>query len=144
MASIPYSILVSKKQRVLPLSTIQEQQKFCKKFLKAHQTFEKFKNNSNTKLAFIYDNVFLFNQKEKNQTDILSWINSLKEEEKLSLLSIKNKWLVNIFTQLFFIYYNMGNYSYKPLSDMVFFFEDQKKYLSKEQKDFWFKNINKI
>ena len=144
MASIPYSILVSKKQRVLPLSTIQEQQKFCKKFLKAHQTFEKFKNNSNTKLAFIYDNVFLFNQKEKNQTDILSWINSLKEEEKLSLLSIKNKWLVNIFTQLFFIYYNMGNYSYKPLSDMVFFFEDQKKYLSKEQKDFWFKNLFEI
>ena len=144
MASIPFSILVSQNQKVLPLSTIQEHQKFCKKFLKEHQIFEKFKNNSNTKLAFINDNVFLFNQKKKNQADIFSWINSLKEEEKLSLLSIKNKWLVNIFTQLFFIYYNMGNYSYKPLSDMTFFFEDQKKYLTRDQKDYWFKNLFEI
>ena len=135
MASIPYSILLTQKQNVLPISTIQEHQKFCKKFQKAHQTFEKYKNNPNSKLIFISDNVFLFNQKKQKQADILNWFNTLPEEEKLSILSIKNKWLVNIFTQLFFIYYKMGNYSYKPLSDMCFFFEDQKNYLSREQKD---------
>ena len=135
MASIPYSILLCQKEHVLPMSTIQEHQKFCKKFLKAHQTFEKYKNNSNSKLAFINDNVFLFNKKKQSQMDILAWLDSLSDEEKLSLLSIKNKWLVNIFTQMFFIYYKMGNYSYKPLPDMCFCFEDQKKYLSKDQKD---------
>ena len=135
MASIPFSILLSPKQNVLPISIIQEQQKFCKKFLKAHQNFEKYKNNSNSKLAFINDNVFLFSQKKQKQLDILTWFNSLNEEEKISLFSIKNKWLVNIFSQLFFIFYKMGNYSYKPLSDMCFFFEDQKKYLSKDQKN---------
>ena len=132
MASIPYSILISKKENVLPTVTIQEHQNFCKKFLKAHQTFEKYKNNSNSKLAFINDTVLLFNQKKQNQIDVLNWFNSLQEPEKLSLFSIKNKWLINIFTQLFFIFYNMGNYSYKPFSDMSFFFEDQKKYLSKD------------
>ena len=81
MASIPYSILLSQKQNVLPISTIQEQQKFCKKFLKAHQNFEKYKNTSNSKLAFINENVFLFNQKKQNQIDILTWFNSLQEEE---------------------------------------------------------------
>ena len=135
MSSIPYSILLCQKEHVLPMSAIQEHQKFCKKFLKAHQTFEKYKNNSNSKLAFINDNVFLFNQKKQSQTDILTWFDSLSEEEKLSLFSIKNKWLVNIFTQMFFIYYKMGNYSYKPLSDMCFCFEDQKKYLSRDQKN---------
>ena len=144
MASIPYSILLTQKQNVLPISTIQEHQKFCKKFQKAHQTFEKYKNNPNSKLIFTSDNVFLFNQKKQKQADILNWINSLPEEEKLSIFSIKNKWLVNIFTQLFFIYYKMGNYSYKPLSDMCFFFEDQKKYLSREQKDNSFKTLFEI
>ena len=65
MASIPYSILLSQKQNVLPISAIQEHQQFCKKFLKAHQTFEKYKNNSKSKLAFVNDYVLLFNQKSK-------------------------------------------------------------------------------
>ena len=144
MASIPYSILLSPKPNVLPISTIQEHQKFCIKFLKAHQNFEKYKNNSNSKLAFIYDNVFLFNQKKQSQNEILTWFNSLSEEEKLSLFAIKNKWLVNIFTQLFFIYFKMGNYSYKPLSDMCFCFEDQKKYLSRDQKTDSFNSLFKL
>ena len=143
MASIPYSILLSQKQNVLPISTIEEHQKFCIKFIKAHHTFEKYKNNSNSKLAFINDTVFLINQK-KNQLDVLEWFNSLSEEQKLSLLSIKNKWLVNIFTQLFFIYYKMGNYSYKPLSDMCFCFEDQKKYLARDQRENSYNNLYKI
>ena len=144
MASIPYSILLSQKQNVLPISAIQEHQQFCKKFLKAHQTFEKYKNNSKSKLAFVNDYVLLFNQKKQNQLDILTWFDSLLEEEKLSIFAIKNKWLVKIFTQFFFIYYKMGNYSYKPLSDMCFFFEDQRKYLSKDQKEHSFKVLYEI
>ena len=65
MASIPYSILLCQKENVLPMSTIQDHQKFCKKFLKAHQIFEKYKKNSNSKLAFINDNVF-FSIKKNN------------------------------------------------------------------------------
>ena len=143
MASIPYSILLSQKPNVLPISAIEEHQKFCKKFIKAHLTFEKYKNNSKSKIAFINDSVFIINQK-KNQSDVIEWFNSLSEEQKLSLLSIKNKWLVNIFTQLFFIYYKMGNYSYKPLSDMCFCFEDQKKYLSRDQRENSYNNLYKL
>ena len=126
MASIPYSILLSQKESVLPKSTIQEHQKFCKNFIKAHQSYEKYKNNSKSKLAFINENVFVLNQKKQIQSDILSWFSTLPEKEKIKIFSIKNKWLVNFFMQLFFIYYRMGNYSYKPLPEMEIFFDDQK------------------
>jgi hypothetical protein len=146
MASIPYSILLNQKNNVIPLSTIQEHQKFCRKFVKAHQSFEKYKNNSQSKIAFYNDTVYLLNQKQ-SQLDIIAWLNSLKEEEKLSLFSIKNKWFVNIFTQLLFIYYKMGNYNYRPLEHMHIFFDDQKNYLSKEAINAYFQKIeskNKI
>ncbi len=140
MASIPYTLLLSQKNNVIPLSTIQDHQKFCRKFIKAHQTFEKYKNNSQNKIAFYNDTVYLLNQKQ-SQLDIIEWLNSLKEEEKLSLLSIKNKWLVNIFTQLFFIYYKIGNYKYKPLDHMHIFFDDQKNYFSKEAMNSYFQKL---
>ena len=140
MASIPYTLLLSQKNNVIPLSTIQDHQKFCRKFIKAHQTFEKYKNNSQNKIAFYNDTVYLLNQKQ-SQLDIIAWLNSLKEEEKLSLLSIKNKWLVNIFMQLFFIYYKIGNYNYKPLGHMHIFFDDQKNYFSKEAMNSYFQKL---
>ena len=130
MASIPYSILLNQNDNILPISIIQDHQKFCRQFMKAHQTFEKY-NKTKSKLAFINDNVFLFCKKKQNQEDILNWLSSLPTEEKRSILSIKNKWLVNIFSQLFYIYYKMGNYCFKPLGEMFIFFDDQKKYLNK-------------
>ena len=136
MCSIPYSVILTHKDNILSLSDIQEHQNFCKKFLKAHQSFEKFKNNTKSKITFVNENVFLYNhkdQKMQNQLDILNWLNSLNQEERLSLFSIKNKWLMNIFTQMFFIYYKMGNYSYKPLSEMCIFFNNQKNYSSREE-----------
>jgi hypothetical protein len=60
-------------------------------------------------------------------------MNSLNQDERLSLFSIKNKWLMNIFSQMFFIYYKMGNYSYKPLSEMCIFFNNQKNYSPREE-----------
>ena len=138
MSSIPYSIILTHKNNVLSLSDIHNHQNFCKTFLKAHQSFEKYKNNSKSKITFINDNVFLYNQKDQklqNQIDILNWLNTLTQEERLSLFSIKNKWLLNIFTQMFYIYYKMGNYSYKPLSEMCIFFNNQKNYSSKEEND---------
>ena len=130
MASIPYSLLLNQNDNILPISIIQDHQKFCRQFMKAHQTFEKY-NKTKSKLAFINDNVFLFCKKKQNQEDILNWLSSLTIEEKRSILSIKNKWLVNIFSQLFYIYYKMGNYCFKPLGEMFIFFDDQKKYLNK-------------
>jgi len=133
MASIPYSILLTQKENVLPMSTIQEHQKFCRKFLKVHQAFEKYNNNSKNKLILTNDNVYFFSRKKQTQKDILAWFKSLPIEEKLTILSIKNKWLVNIFSQMFYIYYKMGNYSYKPLQEMYIFFDDQRKYLSRSE-----------
>ena len=133
MASIPYSILLSKDPNIISLSTIQEHQKFCYKFIKELQIFEKHKNNSKSKLIFLNNNVILFNQKKQNQSEILSWFNSLKENEKLTIMSIKNEWLINIFTQLFFIYNKVGNFSYKTIGEMEIFFNEQKKYYSKDE-----------
>ena len=136
MSSIPYSIILTHKINVLSLSDIYEQQNVCKKFLKAQQSFEKYKNNSKSKITFVNENVFLYNQKDQklqNQIDILSWLNSLNQEERLSLFSIKNKWLINLFSQMFYIYYKMGNYCYKPISEMGIFFNNQKNYSSKEE-----------
>ena len=145
MASIPYSVLLSQNDNILPKSTILEHQKFCKNFIKAHQSFEKYKNNnSKSKLAFISDNVFILNKKEQNQLDILTWYNNLPEKEKIKIFTIKNKWLVNFFTQLFFIYYKMGNYSYKPLPEMEIFFDDQKKYTSKDENSNCFESLFNI
>ena len=132
MASIPYSIILTHKNNVLSLSDVQTHQNFCKKFLKAQQYYEKYNNNSKSKITFINSNVYLSIQKSQNQTDILNWLETLNQEDRLSLFSIKNKWLINIFSQMFYIYYKMGNYSYKPLSEMSVFFNDQKNYTSKE------------
>jgi len=136
MASIPFSIILSQKSNILPLSDIQEHQKFCKAFLKAHHNFEKYNNNSKSKITFTNDNVFLYNsknQKKQNQIDILNWLISLSLEERLSIFSIKNKWLTNIFIQMCYKYYKMGNYSYKPKSDMCVFFKEQKNISQKEE-----------
>ena len=143
MASIPYSILFSQKRNILPISTIQEHQKFCRKFIKAHQSFEKYKNNSQSKLAFYNDTVYLLNQKQ-SQLDVIAWLNTLPEEKKLTLFSIKNKWLTNIFMQLFFIHYKIGNYNYKPLKEMNIFFDDQKKYLSKDESNIYYNSLFEI
>ena len=144
MTSIPFSILLSSKSNILPLSTIQNHQKFCQKFLKAHQSFEKYKNNAKSKLAFVNENVFLVRQKEQNQQDVLNWFDSLTIEQKTKICSIKNKWLANIITQLFYIYYKVGNCVYKPISEMALLFEDQKKYLQKEEINYLTQKLNNI
>ena len=136
MSSIPYSIILSHKNNVLSFNDIQDHQNFCKKFLKAHQSYEKYKNNSKSKITFINENVFLYNKKDQkvqNQIDIINWLETLNQEERLSLFSIKNKWLINIFSQMFYIFYKMGNYSYKPFSEMCLFFYNQKNYSSREE-----------
>ena len=141
MASIPYSILLSQKENILPIPTINEHQKFCKAFIKAQQSFEKYKNNSEDKLVFLYGNVFQVKEKKQKQANILTWFNSLREEEKLRIFSIKNKWLVNIFSQLFYIYYKMGNYNHKPLLEMSIFLEDQRTYSTKTKNNNSFKPL---
>jgi len=136
MSSIPYSVILTHKNSVLPLPDIHSHQNFCKKFLKAHQSYEKHTNNSKSKITFINENVFLYNKKDQklqNQIDILHWLGTLNQDERLSLFSIKNKWLMNIFSQMLFIYYKMGNYSYKPMSEMCIFFYNQKNFSSKEE-----------
>ena len=136
MSSIPYSVILTHKNSVLPLPDIHSHQNFCKKFLKAHQSYEKRTNNSKSKITFINENVFLYNKKDQklqNQIDILHWLGTLNQDERLSLFSIKNKWLMNIFSQMLFIYYKMGNYSYKPMSEMCIFFYNQKNFSSKEE-----------
>ena len=136
MSSTPYSVILTHKINVLPLSYIHDHQNFCKKFLKAQQTYEKYKSNGKSKITFVNENVFLYNEKDQklqNQIDVLNWLSKLNQEERLSLFSLKNKWLINIFSQMFYIYYKMGNYNYKPLSEMSIFFNNQKNYLSKEE-----------
>ena len=47
MSSLPYSILLTENEEILPLLSIQEHQKFCKSLLKFYQSYKK--RNSNEK-----------------------------------------------------------------------------------------------
>ena len=91
------------------------------------------KSRSFRPAVFLCGNVFHYKEKKQKQENILNWLNSLSIDEKLRLFTIRNKWLVNIFSQLFYIYYKMGNYSYKPSLEMCIFFDDQRKYSSKDK-----------
>ena len=66
MCSIPYSVILTHKNNILPLFDIHERQNFCKKFLKAHQSYEKYKSNGKSKITFVNENVFYIIKKNKS------------------------------------------------------------------------------
>ena len=113
MSSIPYCILLTQDEKILPLATIQEHQKFCKSFL---SLYENRKSKDELHLS------------KKNKKKIFKWFKNLTENQKISICTIKNKWLVNILIQLYLIYNTYDSCYIKPNFEMANLFQAQKNF----------------
>ena len=111
MSSIPFCILSTQDEKILPSATIQEHQKFCKSFL---ALYEKRKSKDELNLS------------KKNQKKIFKWFKSLTENQKISLCTIKNKCLVNILMQLYLFFNTYDSCYLKPNFEMAKLFQAQK------------------
>ena len=113
MCSIPYCILSTQDENILPQDTIQEHQKFCKSFLALYEN-RKFKDELNVSKI--------------DQKKIFEWFKNLTENQKISICTIKNKWLVNILIQLYLIYNIYDSCYIKPNFEMTKLFQAQKNF----------------
>ena len=80
MISLPISVLTTKEEIYISLSTIQEHQKFCKSLLKSYHSFEKKKTEGKNKIKFIFEEEFFQTQKKQYQEEIIKWFGNIKEE----------------------------------------------------------------
>lgn len=141
MCSIPYSLLKKGDSNILSESVIQEHQNFCKLFLKAQTTYERKHEENN--------NIIDLNSSDKNkdnqkQLKIWSWFENLSLERKIKICTIKNKWLLKIIIQLYFIYVIDNKSTFNPTIDMENLFSNQKNYQNMNIGGLLYKNIQII
>ena len=69
MISLPISVLSTKIENFIPLSTIKEHQQFCKNFLNSYHSFKKKKtgDKEKNKSRRNYEMVFEFNRRRKDK-----------------------------------------------------------------------------
>ena len=66
MCSLPFLILSKQDEKILPLLTIQEHQKFCKSLLKSYQSYEKRKSEEKSDInKYNLDDELFQTQKNK-------------------------------------------------------------------------------
>ena len=123
MISLPISVLTTKEEKFISLSTIQEHQKFCKALLKSYHSFEKKKSEDN---KYKFEDEFFQNQKKQYRDEIMKWFGKLTIEERIKICTIQNKWLVNLILQLHLITTTYDNVSFKPIYQMGNLFKDNK------------------
>jgi len=129
MISLPISVLTTKEEIFISLSTIQEHQKFCKSLLKSYHSFEKRKTEGKNKIKFKFDEEDFFQtQKKQYQEEILKWFGNLKVEEKIKICTIQNKWLVNLLLQMYLISTSYDSVGFKPIYQMEKLFKDNKNF----------------
>ena len=63
MISLPISVLLTKDEKFISLSTIKEHQNFCKAFLKSYHSFEKRKTEDKDKNKFKFEEDFFQTEK---------------------------------------------------------------------------------
>ena len=130
MCSIPYSLLTKADSNVLPQSFIQEHQNFCKLFSKAKSSYERKKEdnkNMRDSASFILDKN-KDNKDFSNNLKIWNWFENLPFKQKIKICTIKNKWLVKIIIQLYFIYQIDSKSTFCPIHDMNILFTNQNNY----------------
>ena len=128
MISLPISVLQSKDENFISLSTIQEHQKFCKSFLKSYHSFERKKTLDKDKTKTKLEELFCITHKKSNQEEILKWFGNLGEEERIKICTIQNKWLVNLLIQLYLLSVTYDDISLKPIYQMAELFKDNKNF----------------
>ena len=128
MISLPISVLQTKDENFISLSTIQEHQKFCKSFLKSYHSFERKKTLDKDKTKTKLEELFCITHKKSNQEEILKWFGNLGEEERIKICTIQNKWLVNLLIQLYLLSVTYDDISLKPIYQMAELFKDNKNF----------------
>ena len=131
MCSIPYSLLTKADSNILPQTFIQEHQNFCKLFMKAKSSYERKKEDNKN----IRDSASFLLDKNKDSKDfpnnlkIWNWFENLPFEQKIKICTIKNKWLVKIIIQLYFIdQIDSSKATFCPIHDMNILFTNQSNY----------------
>ena len=139
MCSLPYTLLGKADSEVLPQSIIQEHQNFCKLFVKYQTSYERKKEeNKNIKDSASLDK----NKDNQNHIKIWNWFENLPLDERIKVCTIKNKWLVKIIIQLYFIYYIDSECTFTPINDMNILFSNQNNY--RDLGSLLYKNIHII
>ena len=116
MFSIPYSFLTKDDSNTFPKSAIKDHQNFCKLFLKAQTTYERLnerKKDENKNIKFLCS----IPPESQNQSKIWNWFENLSFKQKKKICTIKNKWLVKIIIQLYYVYHLDRKSSFEPASE---------------------------
>ena len=112
MYSIPLFLLI-KDSSIFNPSDIQEHQNFCKLFTKAQGAYE-------SKLE--YSKYAKKDNKDKKEKElpskIWSWFDNLSLEEKIQICTIKNKWLLKILIQLYYIHFLDNKTTFETTNEM--------------------------
>ena len=87
MISLPISVLTTKDEIFISLSTIQEHQKFCKALLKSYHSFEKKKSEDKDKNNK-FDDIVFQTQKKQYQEEIIKWLGKLSIEQRIKICTI--------------------------------------------------------
>ena len=129
MSSLPFSILLTKNEEIIPLLSIQEHQKFCKSLLKSYLTYKnKISDEKTDKNYYISEQDFMQAQKKHNQKEILKWFETLTIYQRIKICTIKNKWLVNVLIQLYLNYKTYDSCYLIPIIEMKDLFQPQKNF----------------
>ena len=132
MISLPISVLLTKDEKFISLSTIKEHQNFCKAFLKSYHSFEKRKTEDKDKNKFKFEEDFFQTEKIQNQEEIMKWFSNLSEEGRIKICTIKNKWLINLLLQLYLMTKTYDTVYFKPIFEMANLFQDTKNFSHNE------------
>ena len=125
MYSIPLFLLTKelKEQNLFTKSDIENHQYFCRLFSKAQTSFdskiEESKSQKGQKTA----------KKDKDlQNKVWLWFDNLNLEQKLKICTIKNKWLLKLIIQLFYINCIDNKTTFEPTSEMGSLFSCQQNF----------------
>jgi hypothetical protein len=122
MISTPFIFLKSKKLSSQKESFIKEIQVFATNLIKKKKKFEE--NASNEQSKF---NLASKENKELIQKRVLSFIHKLSLEERMKLFTISNKWLFEVFIQLFSLYEDNNKITFGLNDEMAPFISEENK-----------------
>ena len=123
MYSIPLFLLVNENHNILSRSDIQNHQNFCKLFSKVQSSFEAKLEESKSKKNHT------ITKKEKDlPSKVWSWFENLPFDDKIKICTIKNKWVLKIIIQLFFIHFLDNKTTFEPTYDMKILFTSYQNY----------------
>ena len=116
MYSLPLFLLTN-ENNILTRADIHNHQNFCKIFYKAHSSYESKLEESKSK------NSQKIQKKDKDlPSKVWSWFDNLPFDQKLQICTIKNKWVVKILIQLYFINLMGNKTTFEPTLDMKVLF----------------------